>query len=74
MSRPANSPVAPVERIALTRPEAAASLGMSLRHFERHVQPQLRLIRSGSVRVVPVAELERWARVSATLADHPRSV
>ena len=53
--------LAPVPRVALTREEAAASLGLSLRHFERHVQPHLRIVRSGSVRLVPVAELERWA-------------
>jgi hypothetical protein len=59
--------IAPVPRIALTREEAAAALGMSLSHFERHVQPELRLIRSGSVRVVPVREIERWANANAAL-------
>ncbi len=33
------------------------SLGMSLDSFERHVQPELRLI--------PLAELERWANENA---------
>jgi excisionase family DNA binding protein len=61
-------PLAPVPRVALTREEAAASLGLSLRHFERHVQPHLRLVRSGSVRLVPVAELQRWTERSAALA------
>lgn len=61
-------PIAPVPRVALTREEAAAALGMSLAHFRRHVQPHLRLVRSGSVRLVPVAELERWADENATLA------
>ena len=28
-----------VPRVLLTRREAAATLGMSLRHFQRHVQP-----------------------------------
>ena len=61
-------PVAPVPRVALTRDEAAAALGVSLAHFQRHIQPHLRLIRSGSCRLVPIAELERWATESATLA------
>jgi excisionase family DNA binding protein len=61
-------PVAPVPRVALTREEAASALGVSLRHFARHVQPELRLIRSGSVRLVPVAELTQWASGAATLA------
>ena len=61
-------PLAPVPRIALTREEAAASIGVSLPHFERHVQPHLRLIRSGGCRMVPVRELEAWADREATLA------
>ena len=61
-------PTAPVPRVALTREEAAAALGVSLSHFERHVQPQLRLIYSGSARLVPVHELETWAARVATLA------
>ena len=52
---------APVPRVALKREEAAAALGMSLDHFERHVQPTVRMIRSGRKRLVPVGELERWA-------------
>jgi hypothetical protein len=61
-------PTAPVPRLALTRGEAAAALGVSLSHFERHVQPQLRLIYSGSARLVPIRELEAWAHRAATLA------
>ena len=49
-----------VPRFALTRAEAAASLGMSLDSFERYVQPHVRLIRVGSLRLVPVGEVERW--------------
>ena len=51
---------APLPRIGLTREEAAAAIGMSLDSFERHVQPTLRLVRLGRMRVVPVRELERW--------------
>jgi hypothetical protein len=61
-------PTAPVPRVTLTREEAAAALGVSLSHFERHVQPELRLIYSGSARLVPVRELETWAQRAATLA------
>jgi len=50
-----------VPRVALSRQEAAASLGMSLDSFERHVQPELKLIRRGKLRLVPLVELERWA-------------
>jgi excisionase family DNA binding protein len=63
-------PTAPVPRIALTREEAAAALGVSLSHFERHIQQELRLVYSGSVRLVPIRELEAWAERTATLIRH----
>jgi hypothetical protein len=47
-------------KLALTRPEAAAAIGVSLDSFERYVQPELRLIRRGRLRLIPVVELERW--------------
>jgi hypothetical protein len=53
-------------RLALTRAEAAASLGMSLDSFERYVQPDLRYVRRGRLRLVPVRELERWLDANAT--------
>ena len=60
MPRTPVRPVAPVPRLALTRREAAASLGMSLNHFERKVQPDLKLVLCGQLVLIPVAELERW--------------
>ncbi len=60
------TPRSPVPRIALTREEAARALGMSLDSFERHVQPEIRLVRRGKLRLVPVREIERWADQSAT--------
>jgi hypothetical protein len=53
-------PTAPVPRLALTREEAAAALGVSLTFFAAHIQPELRVVRRGSVRIVPARELERW--------------
>ena len=55
-------PVAPVPRYTLTRREAAASLGISLNHFERKVQPELKVVISGQLVLIPVAELERWVQ------------
>jgi hypothetical protein len=49
-------------RLALSRAEAAAALGMSLRHFQRHVQPHVCCVYSGQLRLYPVAELERWVQ------------
>ena len=59
--------LAPLPRLALTRAEAAAALGMSLDSFERRVQPELRIVRRGSLRLVPVAEPARWADEAAEL-------
>jgi excisionase family DNA binding protein len=47
-------------RLALSRSEAAEALGISLDSFEPYVQPELRLVRRGRLRLIPVAELERW--------------
>ena len=55
-------------RLALSRPEAADALGMSLDSFERHVQPQLRLVRYGRMRLIPIRELERWLELNAAQA------
>jgi hypothetical protein len=38
---------------------------MSLRSFQRHVQPHLRCVYVGRVRLYPVSELERWLRENA---------
>jgi hypothetical protein len=54
-----------IPRIALTIPEAAASIGVGVDFFAAHVQPELRIIRRGSKRLIPVAELERWAAENA---------
>jgi hypothetical protein len=59
-SRPGNR-----EQLLLSRREAADALGMSPRHFQRHVQPNLRCVYSGQLRLYPVAELERWVSTQA---------
>jgi hypothetical protein len=67
---PPDHPVAEDGRLALTRDEAAAAIGMSRDSFERHVLPNLRVIRAGRLRLVPVVELERWiAENAARLGD-----
>jgi hypothetical protein len=61
----------PVPRVALTKPESADALGMSVDSLERYVCPQVRIIRRGRLVLIPVAELERWADANAskTLGD-----
>ena len=45
-------------RLAL-RKEEAATLGIGDESFDRSVRPHVRVVRWGSLRVYPVAELER---------------
>jgi hypothetical protein len=49
-----------VPRLAVTKAEAAVALGVSIDSFERHVQPELRCVRRGRLRLFDVRELERW--------------
>lgn len=58
-------PTGPVPRVALTREEAAAAIGLSLDSFERHVQPGIRMVYLGRLRLVPVEELRRWCEQQA---------
>jgi excisionase family DNA binding protein len=51
-------PIVPM--LLLSKAEAAEALSMSVDHFERHVQRDLRLIRSGRLVLVPLAELQGW--------------
>jgi hypothetical protein len=62
----ADPTLSPIPRLALSREDAAAALGMSLDSFERHVQPTVRMVRLGRMRLVPVAELARWLDDRAT--------
>jgi excisionase family DNA binding protein len=54
-------------RLAYRPNEAAEAIGVSSDHFERHVIPDLRVIRSGRLRLIPRAELERWLAESAAM-------
>jgi hypothetical protein len=51
--------------IAVAREVAAEMVGMSVDSFERYVQPEVKLIRKGKLRLVPVEELRRWAEANA---------
>ena len=54
-----------VPRLALTKAEAADALGVSVDFLEQHVMPELRVVRRGRRRLIPILELERWIDESA---------
>jgi excisionase family DNA binding protein len=54
------APKRPVPRLALTPEEAAESIGVSRAFFYEHVLRELRVVRVGRRRIVPVAALEEY--------------
>lgn len=63
--------VGDVPRILLRKAEAAEALGMSVDHLETHVLPFVRCVRSGRLTLIPVAEVERWARSNLHVVRPP---
>jgi excisionase family DNA binding protein len=57
----------PAPRLALTKPEAAEALGVSVDSLERFVMAELRVVRRGRLVLIPVSELQRWLDRSAAL-------
>jgi excisionase family DNA binding protein len=66
---PASSPS---PRLALSKAEAAESLGCSVDFLEEHVLPELRVVRRGRRVLIPVAELARFLERSAALTLEDR--
>ena len=59
---------AAIPRLALSVEEACAALGVSWDFWREHVADEVRLVRRGRRKLVPVRELERW------LADNAERV
>ena len=57
-----------VPRLAVSKQEAPHALGVSIDFFEEHIAHELRMVRRGSRRLIPVRELERWLEKNADLA------
>jgi excisionase family DNA binding protein len=51
--------------LALTVQEAAAALSVSYDTFHEQIEPELRIVRIGRRKLIPVAELERWLAENA---------
>lgn len=56
---------ASIPRIALAPAEAAAAIGVGPDFFDANVAPELRVVRRGRKRLVPVSGLERWTTENA---------
>lgn len=58
-------------RLTLTRTEAARTLGISMDSFERYVQPEVRAVVRGRLRLYPLTELERWVEQNSIAPGVP---
>lgn len=65
LGRTASARARAAPRVALTPAEAAEAIGCSAEFFRVHVDLELRWIRRGRKRFVPLVELERWAEANA---------
>jgi hypothetical protein len=54
-------------KLLVSRREAASALGVSLSHFQRHIQPYLRCVYCGQLRLYRPDDLEAWAEDHAVL-------
>ena len=59
-------------RLAYSRAEAAAALGVSVDFFDEHIAHEVRAVRRGRRRLYPVRELVRWLDQAASLAVEDR--
>lgn len=54
------------DRLTLSPREAAERLGVSRDHFDHKIMPDLPVVRSGRLRLIPVDALAQWVRENAT--------
>src|SRR5690242_2163162 len=52
-------------KLALSKVDAANALGVSVDFFEDHVMSDLRIVRRGRRRLIPIGELHRWLETNA---------
>jgi len=68
LPRPGREPERRPPRLALSKAEAAETLGVSVDFLEQHVMPELRIVRRGRRRLIPLRELGRWLDENAARA------
>jgi excisionase family DNA binding protein len=62
------TPKTAIPRLALSPDEAAQALGVSRDFFDEHIAAELRIVRRGRRKLVPIRELERWLSEQASFA------
>ena len=63
--RPTTARRGELPRFLYTREESAQMLGMSLSHFQRHVQPYIPCVYVGQLRLYRPEDLRAWAEREA---------
>jgi excisionase family DNA binding protein len=58
-------PPATVPRLALSVEQACAALSVSWDTWKAQIEPEVRIVRVGRRKLIPVAELERWLQEHA---------
>lgn len=53
--------------ILVKKEDAAKALGMSVSHFQRHVQSDIKCVYSGQLSLYQWRDLERWSDEEATI-------
>lgn len=56
------------QRLAVSPAEAASLLGVSRDFFDKHIGHELRIVRRGRLKLIPIRELDRWLDREAALA------
>ena len=57
-----------VPLLALSPEQAAGAIGVSRNFFDKTIVPELRIVRRGRKRIIPVRELDRWLDENAARA------
>lgn len=70
---PEPRPAPPVPRLALSKDEAAAALGISEQSFDRYVRAHVPCVRRGRMRLYRPADLDRWLERHVSLAGEEAS-
>ena len=64
-----SSSEASIPRLALRVEQAAESLGVSTDYLREHILPNIKVVRNGRVKLIPVQQLEAWLDSAATQID-----